>query len=86
MGLARVKLERIKAARELNNRAAELELLNSSLEHCISERIREFEQAKLFLDMSRREQKAQYLSAIKVFSGLTEPALSSTGRTQQTGG
>lgn len=72
VGLARVKLERIKAARELNNRAAELELLNSSLEHCISERIREFEQAKLFLDMSRREQKAQYFSAIKVFSGLTE--------------
>lgn len=72
VGQARVKLERVKAARELANRAAELDLLNSSLEHCINERVREFEQAKLFLDMSRREQKAQYFSAIKVFSGLTE--------------
>lgn len=72
VGISRVKLERVKTARELNNRASELELLNNSLEHCISERIREYEQARLFLDLSRRERKAQYFSAIKVFSGLTE--------------
>ena len=72
VGIGRVRLERVKTARELANRAAELELLNNSLEHCINERIREYEQAKLFLDLSRRERKAQYFSAIKVFSGLTE--------------
>lgn len=79
VGVARLKLERIKTARELSNHAAELELLNSSLEHCINERIREFEQAKLFLDLSRREQKAQYFSAIKVFAGLTELRSSQLG-------
>lgn len=72
VGLSRIKLDRSRTARELSNRAAELELLNHSLEHCIHERVREYEQAKLFLDMSHREKKAQYFSAIKVFSGLTE--------------
>jgi len=72
VGIGRVRLERVKTARNLSNRAAELELLNNSLEHCINERVREYEQAKLFLDLSRRERKAQYFSAIKVFSGLTE--------------
>ncbi|MCR2746838.1 HD domain-containing phosphohydrolase [Limnobacter parvus] len=72
VGVSKVRLERSKSARELSNKAAELELLNTSLEHCINERIREYEQAKLFLDMSHRERKAQYFSAIKVFSGLTE--------------
>lgn len=72
VGIGRVRLARIKTARDLANRAAELELLNNSLEHCINERIREYGQAKLFLDLSRRERKAQYFSAIKVFSGLTE--------------
>ncbi|HEX4916297.1 MAG TPA: HD domain-containing phosphohydrolase [Limnobacter sp.] len=72
VGMARVKLERAKSARELSNRATELELLNDTLEHCIQERIRELDQARLFLDVSRREKRAQYLSAVKVFSGLTE--------------
>lgn len=72
VGVSRIKLGRRKTARELSDKAAELELLNNSLEHCINERVREFEQAKLFLDLSRRERKAQYFSAIKVFSGLTE--------------
>lgn len=72
VGVGRVRLQRSRTARELSNKAAELELLNASLEHCINERIREYEQARLFLDMSHRERKAQYFSAIKVFSGLTE--------------
>ncbi|HEX4842286.1 MAG TPA: HD domain-containing phosphohydrolase [Limnobacter sp.] len=72
VGMARVKLQRVKSARELSSRATELELLNDTLEHCIQERIRELDQARLFLDVSRREKRAQYLSAVKVFSGLTE--------------
>ena len=47
-------------------------MLNDTLEHCIGERVRELEQARLFLDVSHREKRAQYLSAVKVFSGLTE--------------
>jgi response regulator RpfG family c-di-GMP phosphodiesterase len=72
VGIARLKFERIKTARELNNKAIELEMLNDTLEHCIGERVRELEQARLFLDVSHREKRAQYLSAVKVFSGLTE--------------
>ncbi|WP_370263201.1 HD domain-containing phosphohydrolase [Limnobacter sp.] len=70
--LGRQTLELQLLMRKMNTRAEELDMLNNTLEHCIRERSRELEQAKLFLDVSRREKKAQYLSAVKVFSGLTE--------------